>query len=211
MSATLAFANQWAPYAQEAGATLGVDPNVILGQWALESGYGTNSATTQNNNPGAIMSGSSPASYASQQAFEQYYVNTIANDFPNAVGSGSNAVAFSNALASGVNGSYFGSGTNAATYAAGILGAEGNLTGNVSSSSTSSPTVSGPQAVSSTTSNCGLLTGGVFTWSCWSGIIADGMLVVLGAGMMFAAFLSTRSSGVTINAAKDVALAATAG
>ena len=71
MSGTLAFANQWAPYAQEAGATLGVDPNVILGQWALESGYGTNSATVQNNNPGAIMSGSSPASYASQQAFEQ--------------------------------------------------------------------------------------------------------------------------------------------
>lgn len=204
MSGSLAFANQWGGYAQQAGAALGVDPNVILGQWALESGYGTNTATAQDNNPGAIMSGASPVQYSSAQAFTNAYVNTIANDFPGAVGTGSNATAFADALGSGVNGSYYGN-VPASTYASGILGAEGNLTGNYSTSSTSSPATEGTATStgSATSSGCGILNGGVFTWSCWAGIAADAIFVVLGAGLIFAGFMSGKG-GTNITVALPV-------
>ncbi len=200
------FSATYAPYAAQAGAALGVDPNVILGQWALESGYGTNTAS-QGYNVGSIMSGGQPLSYASPSAFEQSYVNTIQTDFPNAVGSGSNVYAFANGLATGTLGSYFGS-QSPSSYALGISGTEATLSGTQAGNVTTLPqtTVTAQAPTSSTSSGCGILNGGVFTWSCWAGIAADAAFVVMGIGMIFFALGgASKGPAVVINAAKAAA------
>ena len=119
-----AFAGTYGPLAQAAGASLGVDPNLIYSQWALESGYGTNSLS-QGYNVGSIMPGGVGASYASPQAFEQAYVGLIQNNFPNAVNTGSNASAFVQGLQLGTSGSYFGS-QSAPSYLSSLTSISGN-------------------------------------------------------------------------------------
>lgn len=144
------------------------------------------------------------ANYSSPGAFEQAYVNTVANDFPAAVGVGNNATAFVTALGNGVNGSYYGN-ENPAAYLSGITSAESNLTGQVSnttSSGGSAPSTGyAPSTSATNTGNCGILNGGLFTWSCWGAIAADMALVVLGAGMIFGAFMSTAKGGDAISIA----------
>lgn len=188
MSGSLgAFLQTYGPLANQAGSTLGVSPSVILGQWGLESGYGTNSAST-GYNVASIMQGGQPVAYPSAQAFEQAYVNTIQSAFPGAVGTGSNVGAFAGGLGSGVFGSYFGNGLTAAQYAAGISGAENALAASASLPGGGSATPA--PATAAGTSGCGIMTGGLFTWSCWSGIVADAAMVAIGGIMIFAAVTS---------------------
>ena len=109
------FAEKWGGLAAQAASALGVSYGNVIGQWANESGNGTNSLTTKNNNPGAIMSGGSFANFSTPQAFEQAYVSDVKNDFPGAVNTGSNTQAFVNGLQNGTYGSYFGT-DNATNY-----------------------------------------------------------------------------------------------
>lgn len=207
-----AFASTWGPYAQQAGASLGVGPGVILSQWALESGYGTNSGAAANNVAG-IMAGGVQQQYTSPQQFEQAYVNTIATNFPKAVGAGTNASAFVAGLANGTLGAYYGSGETYSSY-------ETKLTGTGNTLAQTAPTIwqnlVGPgstlqswfpglftsagqataQAVPGTTTSgpglpnaagCGggvTGLGGVFTWACWTGIAGDLAMVGIGVSII---------------------------
>lgn len=125
------FGNEYGPAAQQVGAATGDDPNMILGQWGLETGYGTSMAGT--NNLGNIMSGGSAVNYASPSDFATAYTNTIENDFPQAINQGGNATGFVNGLANGTNGSYFGT-QSPASYQAGVTGAEQNVVADAGSS-----------------------------------------------------------------------------
>lgn len=129
------FFSQWSPYAIQAGAQLGVSPGVILGQWGLESGYGTNSLSSQYN-VGSIQSNGGWASYSSPQDFTNNYVSLIKNVYSGALNAGSNALQFAQGLASGGssgNLSYFGN-QSPQSYAASISG----VSDNISNSGTSS-------------------------------------------------------------------------
>ena len=181
------FLSTYGPLASQAGSQLGVDPSVILGQWALESGNGTNSLTVNNNNPGSIMPGGQAASYATPQAFEQAYVNTIESNFPNAVGGGSNVLAFANGLQSGALGSYYGN-ESPSTYASGIAAEQAAIQNAMGGGLGTVPNsgATGTVNPASTVSGCSGLTS-LLTWSCWSGIFLDATFIAAGAVMIFLA------------------------
>ncbi|RWZ84883.1 MAG: hypothetical protein EO766_16995 [Hydrotalea sp. AMD] len=73
-----AFIQTYGPYAQYAGSQLGVSPDYVLGQWALETGYGTHFAG-QNNLGNIQGNANQPYSYSSVQAGVDAYVNTLKN------------------------------------------------------------------------------------------------------------------------------------
>lgn len=216
MSGTAAgtFAQTWAPYANQAGQTLGINPALILQQWAFESGYGSNTATVSGNNPGAIAPGGNLTSYSSPAAFTQSYVSTIENNFPGAVGAGSNAAQFLQGLGNGTLGSYWGSGSSLPAYGLGLAG-----TGNAIASADPGlyQSLSGGQALTGiasdgtgvnltgaagATSVAGGVAGGtgptlpaaaasacnglgsVLSAACWGAIGADVLLVVFGAALI---------------------------
>lgn len=120
-----AFASSWAPYAVSVGQRIGVDPNILLAQWGMESGYGTNSGSRQNNVAGITRDGVPGhwASYGSQQDFADAFTSLVQRMYPNAVNTGSDVNAYTQGLASGRSGSYFGT-QSAASYAAAVQGGE---------------------------------------------------------------------------------------
>lgn len=121
-----AFTAALTPYAQQAGQQLGVDPNIILGQWAIESGWGTSSAAQGNNFAGLTVAGEGTGfrTYATPADFEAAFVGNIQRMHPGALGTGSDLTAYTNALAAGSGGSYFGAQTPG-SYAANVAGAMG--------------------------------------------------------------------------------------
>ncbi len=101
--------------AKAVGDQLGVDPKVILGHWALETGWGK-SVIPGTNNLGNIkdFSGSGVRAYdkieRSNDAYRVYkdtgefasdYANLLANRYPNVIGTGNDAAAFASGLQSG--------------------------------------------------------------------------------------------------------------
>lgn len=115
-----AFVQTYGPYAQQAGQTLGVDPNVILGQWAFESAWGTSRAAQQQGNLAGINipggTGQQYQTYSSPQAFTDAYTTLLQNPrYASALNTGSNVNAFTGGLASG---GYYTS--SPAEYAAGV-------------------------------------------------------------------------------------------
>ena len=124
------FYNEMGGLAEEAGAALGVDPSVILAQWANESAYGTSNLATKNNNfAGITQSGVEGqwASYQSPTQFEQAYVSLIQKNFPKAENSGTNTQAFVTGLTQGPGGaSYIGT-ESADSYASKLANIEGTL------------------------------------------------------------------------------------
>lgn len=112
-----AFVANYGPYAQQAGSQLGVSPNVILGQWANESGWGVGGgAANQGNMAGITQAGGGYASYSSPQDFTNAYISTLQNPrYASALNTGSNSDAFVNGL---YGGGYFTA--NPATYASNV-------------------------------------------------------------------------------------------
>lgn len=113
------FVKQYRSVAEKVGAELGVDPDIILSQWGLESGWGAK--TVGQHNLGNIKditgkgkkafdkaekSESAYKSYKSPDDFAADYTSLIKRNFPQAVGSGKDLNAFSEGLASGKTGSY---------------------------------------------------------------------------------------------------------
>lgn len=127
-----AFVNLWSPYATQVGNSIGVDPNLVLSQWALESGWNTPNTF----NVGGI-GGSNPASFASPQDFANNYLNLLNNGYGSALGAGSNIDQFVTGLANGSNGSYFGS-QSPASYEASLQPVYDQLSGNQPASSETS-------------------------------------------------------------------------
>lgn len=121
-----AFVATYGPLAVQAGQTLGVSPDVILGQWAFESGYGTSRAATQQGNVAGINvpggNGQQYASFDTPQDFATAYTTLLQNPrYSQASNTGTNASAFIYGLKSG---GYFTS--DPASYAAGVASIAGS-------------------------------------------------------------------------------------
>ena len=108
------FAQQYGPLASAVGERLGVSPDVLLGQWGLETGWGS-SVIPGTNNLGNIkdfsgrgvkatdnMTGSRDAyrAYDTPQQFGDDFVNLMARRYSNAIGAGADAKKFATALKS---------------------------------------------------------------------------------------------------------------
>lgn len=115
------FVKAYGPIAEQVGKEIGVDPRVILGQWGMETRWG--SAMIGDHNLGNVKDPSGKGkraedkregsndpylSFENPQGWAQYYSDFIKRGYPNAVGAGSDISKFTDGLAKGVNGSYFG-------------------------------------------------------------------------------------------------------
>jgi len=115
------FVKIYGPIADQVGKEIGVDPRVILGQWGMETRWG--SAVIGDYNLGNIKDPSGKGkraedkkegsndpylSFESPEGFGQYYSDYMKRGFPNAIGAGADISKFTAGLAKGVNGSYFG-------------------------------------------------------------------------------------------------------
>jgi flagellum-specific peptidoglycan hydrolase FlgJ len=115
------FVKAYGPIAEQVGKEIGVDPRVILGQWGMETRWG--SAMIGEHNLGNVKDPSGKGkraedkregsndpylSFENPQGWAQYYSDFIKRGYPNAVGAGSDISKFTEGLAKGVNGSYFG-------------------------------------------------------------------------------------------------------
>lgn len=109
------FTSTYGGAAKRAGEKIGVDPNVLLGQWGLETGWGK-SVVPGTNNLGNIkdMTGSGVAAtdnmtgskdkyrtFATPDDFADHYADLISRKYQGAVGSGSDASKFAGALTAG--------------------------------------------------------------------------------------------------------------
>jgi len=115
------FREEYSPVAQQAGAEIGVDPNILLSQWGLETSWGK-SIVPGTHNLGNIKDFSGKGTEATDnktkskdkylkfedpEVFGMYYADMIKRQFPNAVNTGSDIDAFTRGLVSGKKGSYF--------------------------------------------------------------------------------------------------------
>ena len=109
------FSSQYGPLAAKVGSELGVSPDLLLGQWGLETGWGKG-IIPGTNNLGNIMdfSGGGVAAvdnylgrtdkyraFETPEAFGAHFVDLIKRRYPNAVGAGDDAVKFATALKEG--------------------------------------------------------------------------------------------------------------
>jgi hypothetical protein len=92
-SGPLGFLQEALPFAQQTAAKLNVPVNYVLGQWALETGYGTSSAFQNENNPAGINvpggTGADYQSYSSPAAGFSGFQNLLTQDprYANVAGS----------------------------------------------------------------------------------------------------------------------------
>ena len=115
------FVKVYGPIADQVSKEIGVDPRVIIGKWGMETGWGTGIIGEHNLGNVKDPSGKGKRavdkkensndaylSFEDPQGWGRYYSDFIKRGYPNAVGAGSDIPKFTTALASGVNGSYFG-------------------------------------------------------------------------------------------------------
>lgn len=134
------FVKKYRPIAEQVGKEIGVDPNVILSQWALESGWG--SAVPAENNIAGIKdftgagtpakdnklgTTSNYARFESPEVFGVYYSDMMQRQFPKALNTGSDIGAFTRGLRSGRSGSYFEA--DPTKYAVGLTAIHNSLPG----------------------------------------------------------------------------------
>lgn len=106
------FIAQYAPVAAQVSQQIGVAPDVLLGQWGLETGWGKSVIPGTNNlgnikGPGVAATDNQTGSndqyraYASPQDFGNDFANLISSNYRGAVGTGSDAAAYGKALKAG--------------------------------------------------------------------------------------------------------------
>jgi hypothetical protein len=106
------FIQQYAPVAASVSQRIGVAPDVLLGQWGLETGWGKSVVPGTNNlgnikGPGVAATDNQTGSndqyraYANPQAFGNDFANLISSNYKGAVGAGSDAAAYGKALKAG--------------------------------------------------------------------------------------------------------------
>ncbi|WP_186259165.1 glycoside hydrolase family 73 protein [Burkholderia gladioli] len=112
MADILGFVQQYAPVAAAVGQRIGVAPDVLLGQWGLETGWGKSVIPGTNNlgnikGPGVAATDNQTGStdqyraYATPAAFGSDFANLITGRYQGALGTGSDAAAYGKALQSG--------------------------------------------------------------------------------------------------------------
>ncbi|HDR9100063.1 TPA: glucosaminidase domain-containing protein [Burkholderia vietnamiensis] len=106
------FIQQFGPVAAAVSQRIGVAPDVLLGQWGLETGWGKSIVPGTNNlgnikGPGVAATDNQTGTsdqyraYPSPAAFGDDFANLIANNYRSAVGAGANAAAYGSALKAG--------------------------------------------------------------------------------------------------------------
>lgn len=74
------FVNQWSGAANTLHYQTGVPAVVYLGQWGMETGFGTQ-PNMGKNNPGNVMQNGKPQNFSSQSAFLASYLPSVMKDF----------------------------------------------------------------------------------------------------------------------------------
>lgn len=115
MASPKEFAAQYGTIAKQVGDRLKVDPQILLGQWGLETGWGKSVVPGTNNlgnikdftggGVGAVdnMTGSNDQyrAFETPDAFADHYAGLIERKYPTAIGTGDNAMKFAQALKDG--------------------------------------------------------------------------------------------------------------
>lgn len=98
-----AFISTYGPYAKQAGDALGIDPNIILSQWGMESGWGKRGdAAAIGNMAGIKDTKGNYIKYNSPQEFASGYIDRLRNPrYAKALNSGKNLDQFVDALGEG--------------------------------------------------------------------------------------------------------------
>lgn len=111
VQAQQSFIQTYGPLAQQVGRQLGVDPRLILGQWALESGWGVGGGAANGGNMAGIKNQNGQYEvYRTPQEFADAYTRFLQNPrYQGAIGAGGNADQFFGALK---RGGYFGADLN---------------------------------------------------------------------------------------------------
>ena len=103
------FVRIYGPLSVRVGASLGVAPNIIMSQWAKESGWGTSEAAKNKHNLAGIMPAGQLAAYKSPEDFAKAYTDLILNEYPQAIGAGNDVKKFNRGLSKGARGkAYYG-------------------------------------------------------------------------------------------------------
>lgn len=134
------FSAKYRPIAEQVGKEIGVDPNIILSQWALESAYGRKVPASNNIAGIQDFSGKGKAAKDQQtgktgkyvefedpETFGMYYADMIKRQFPYVVNTGEDLGAFTRGLTAGRSGSYFEA--NPQKYASGLASFYNTLPG----------------------------------------------------------------------------------
>ena len=115
------FIEVYGPVAQQVSKEINVDPNVLLGQWGMESRWGQSEMAKKHYNVGGIKDFSGHGHEAKDnktgsvdkyvkfedpEVFADYYADYIKRQFPEVVGSGADVDAFTKALRPGTEGGY---------------------------------------------------------------------------------------------------------
>ena len=106
------FVNQYQGVAQKVGQAIGVDPNVLLGQWGLESGWGKHTVPGTNNlgnikGAGVAATDNQTGStdqyrkYQNADSFGNDFARLIATHYSDATDTGDDAMAYAVALKKG--------------------------------------------------------------------------------------------------------------
>ena len=115
------FVTTYGPVAQQVSQEINVDPNVLLGQWGMESRWGQAIPAAHNiagikdfsgfgkeGKDNKTGSKDKYVEFEDPEVFGMYYADQIKRNFPGAVNTGPDVGAFTRGLNSGKNGSYFG-------------------------------------------------------------------------------------------------------
>jgi flagellum-specific peptidoglycan hydrolase FlgJ len=113
------FMEEYGPAAEYAGKRLGVDPQILLAQWGLESDYGRKTVGRYNLGNIKDVTGKGPRaldkaegsrdaykSYESPEDFAADFAGLISRRYPDAVGAGSDVAKFAAGLKPGKQGGY---------------------------------------------------------------------------------------------------------
>lgn len=76
-----AYVQRMRPYAVDAGSRLGIPADVVLAQWAHETGYGSSSLARQHNNHGGIKASSGGKDYVAGAYAGYSSVSSFVNDY----------------------------------------------------------------------------------------------------------------------------------
>lgn len=179
-----AFLAQYGPLASQAANNLGLSQSEVLGQWALETGWGTQSSfAAGNNNPGNVSPGGSVANYPNANAGVAAYESTLSNMGIMGPNYANNISGFALALQ---NSNYAGNDANYATNLAQVINQVQAMQGiapAASSASTSgavAATKAGVTAAPASGSWMGWLQSIAGSW----GTILLGAVMIIGALML---------------------------
>lgn len=115
------FIATYGPVAQQVSQEINVDPNVLLGQWGMESRWGQSIPASHNIAGIKDFSGFGKEAkdnktgskdkyveFEDPEVFGMYYADLIKRNFPKAINTGPDIGAFTRGLQAGKKGSYFG-------------------------------------------------------------------------------------------------------